>query len=267
MSTKPLEYHYKIDEYHLRNVINRQHYDYIINNCYHELCHKVAQELQHYKELWTLHDDPLTYNKILTIKLYPLSQDEYNKLKQAQYINQSPPFFTPPGGPGMQRRQFSSSRPAASSTGYTNSTRAPKNAKSVASLRRLPSGIMLQLEVPYNADFNATMKKSIPAKKRQWDNNDKCWYLAADQFDKLTHLLDTYFDETLLLDFPAQEVATDAWAKLGLLPNAPLQLVQAAYRALSMIHHPDHGGDPAKMQEINLAHKEILGELQEGDKS
>jgi len=84
----------------------------------------------------------------------------------------------------------------------------------VASLRYLPSGLFIQLEAPYNKPFTEELKKSLPSKKRMWDNNDKCWYVVKDQFDKLAHLLDKHYTETILLDFPAQEVATDAWSKV-----------------------------------------------------
>ena len=137
--------------------------------------------------------------------------------------------------------------------------------RKVAALRYLPSGLMLQLEAPYNKDFTDTLKKSIQTKKRIWDGNDKCWYIAKDQFDRVCHLLDTYYDETLLLDFPPQEVSSTSWAKLYLLPEAPLEVVRAVYKALSMLNHPDRGGDVGVMQSINGAYKEILGELKNGD--
>jgi len=136
----------------------------------------------------------------------------------------------------------------------------------IASLRYLPNGVMLQLEVPFHKEFTDTLKSSITAKKRIWDNNDKCWYVVRDQLDKLCHILDKYFSETILLDFPAQEVATDAWSKLYLLEGAPLELVRIAYKTLAKIYHPDKPtGDVSKMQAINVAYKELMGEFTNGD--
>jgi hypothetical protein len=135
----------------------------------------------------------------------------------------------------------------------------------VASLRYLPNGVMLQLEAPYDRSFTDTMKKSITSKKRLWDGGDKCWYVCKDQFDKLCHLLDQYFDETILLDFPAHEVSASSYAMLYLLDGAPLEVVRSAYKALAQLHHPDRGGDVAVMQSINQAYKDILGELKNGD--
>ncbi|MCP4568718.1 MAG: hypothetical protein GY841_14160 [FCB group bacterium] len=132
-----------------------------------------------------------------------------------------------------------------------------------ASVRYLPSGLFIQLEAPWNEPFQREMKKSIPTKKRIWDNNDKCWYIIKDQFDKLAHLLDKFYTETILLDFPDQEVKNDSWTKLFLIPGAPIELVQSAYKVMSKKHHPDLGGSTEKMQNLNLAYKDIMGELTE----
>jgi len=160
----------------------------------------------------------------------------------------------------IQRRNFGSSP-----TSTTPQPRARKRGPSgVASVRYLPSGLFTQLEAPWNKPFQEEMKKSIPAKKRMWDNNDKCWYIVRDQFDKLTHLLDKHYDETILLDFPAADVSPETGAKLFLLEGAPIELVQAAYRIMAKKHHPDIGGDPLKMVEINAAYKELMGEFSNG---
>lgn len=44
---------------------------------------------------------------------------------------------------------------------------------------------------------------------------------------------------------------------LHLAPGAPWEVVQAAYRALAGLHHPDRGGDTAKMQAINRAYEDL----------
>jgi curved DNA-binding protein CbpA len=41
---------------------------------------------------------------------------------------------------------------------------------------------------------------------------------------------------------------------LWLRPGAPWPVVKAVYRSLAAVHHPDRGGDPVKMQEINAAY-------------
>jgi hypothetical protein len=48
-------------------------------------------------------------------------------------------------------------------------------------------------------------------------------------------------------------------ATLFVLPNAPIEVVQAAYRALAKLYHPDFGGPPERMIAINQAYEEITG--------
>ena len=151
-------------------------------------------------------------------------------------------------------------------TGVQAGTRKRRSyGRQVASLRYMPNDILLELEAPYNKDFTDTLKKSITSKKRVWNKEDKSWFIVKDQFDKLSHLLDQYFDETILLDFPPQQVASTAYATLYLLEGAPLEIVRAVYKALAVKHHPDKGGDVGVMSSINVAYKEILGELKNGD--
>lgn len=40
---------------------------------------------------------------------------------------------------------------------------------------------------------------------------------------------------------------------LGLLPNPPLELAEAAYRVQAKANHPDHGGTTGRMKRINMA--------------
>lgn len=43
------------------------------------------------------------------------------------------------------------------------------------------------------------------------------------------------------------------YAALHLQPDAPLEVAEAAYRALARRHHPDAGGDTVTMQRLNAA--------------
>lgn len=49
-----------------------------------------------------------------------------------------------------------------------------------------------------------------------------------------------------------------AYARLFLLPTAPKEVARAAHRALAAIHHPDRGGNPERMVEINLAFERVM---------
>ena len=48
-------------------------------------------------------------------------------------------------------------------------------------------------------------------------------------------------------------MASDPFAVLGVSPDATLDEVRVARRRLARGAHPDHGGDEARMREINLA--------------
>jgi len=46
-------------------------------------------------------------------------------------------------------------------------------------------------------------------------------------------------------------------AMLYITLDAPKEVVRAAYKALAILHHPDKGGDPAKMSSINQAYDRL----------
>jgi hypothetical protein len=49
----------------------------------------------------------------------------------------------------------------------------------------------------------------------------------------------------------------NAYQELFVQSNAPWEVIEAAYRALAKLHHPDRGGDTARMQGINAAYDKI----------
>lgn len=52
---------------------------------------------------------------------------------------------------------------------------------------------------------------------------------------------------------PAPGAKRDWWEVLGVARTAPLDEARAAYRRLASEHHPDRGGDPGRMAEVNEA--------------
>ncbi|RMG12440.1 MAG: J domain-containing protein [Deltaproteobacteria bacterium] len=51
--------------------------------------------------------------------------------------------------------------------------------------------------------------------------------------------------------------ATDPYQVLGLRPRTPFHLVRRRFHQLAALHHPDHGGDPARMRAILEAYQAI----------
>ncbi len=56
------------------------------------------------------------------------------------------------------------------------------------------------------------------------------------------------------------EKYADAWAELWLRPGAPREVIDAAFRALARLHHPDSGGSEEAMQRLNAAYRTITTE-------
>ena len=56
-------------------------------------------------------------------------------------------------------------------------------------------------------------------------------------------------------------MTTDPFAVLGVSPDATLDEVRTARRKLAAEFHPDHGGDPARMGEINIAFDAVVAYL------
>jgi hypothetical protein len=49
----------------------------------------------------------------------------------------------------------------------------------------------------------------------------------------------------------------DPYRILDIEPSASADAVRDRYRELASKHHPDHGGDPAKMRQVNQAYERL----------
>jgi hypothetical protein len=93
----------------------------------------------------------------------------------------------------------------------------------------------------------ARIKTDIPVKYRFFEKGH--WYLHADYMDAV-------------LQFAATEDATQAasdddFATLYLLPSAPSAIVDAVWKALVKIHHPDVGGDSEHFKTLVAAYGRV----------
>lgn len=66
-------------------------------------------------------------------------------------------------------------------------------------------------------------------------------------------ILDRAFTGFAALPAPAAASASSWWAVLGVAESAGPVEIRAAHRQLAQAHHPDRGGDPARMAAINTA--------------
>lgn len=121
----------------------------------------------------------------------------------------------------------------------------------------------VRLVFPFDAWLVENLKAEIPGYARKYAPEDRSWTISAAYAHIARGLMhDTFPDVT---EDPAPGSSDrggrrpeppppgDAWAVLHLRPTAPPELVDAAYRCLARLHHPDAGGDTVTMQRINGA--------------
>jgi hypothetical protein len=126
---------------------------------------------------------------------------------------------------------------------------------------------------PYDPAFNARLKAALPAPQRWWEPERRMWAIASGRYKQLVALIEEEYGaasyqlffsaahvdrllETLTGQSPPAKQAE--WYKtLFLQPGAPPALVDAVYRQLAKLYHPDVGGDLRTMQAINEAYARI----------
>jgi hypothetical protein len=128
------------------------------------------------------------------------------------------------------------------------------------------------------ADFRATFPTHG---MRTWQQEARCWSVPRRHRARLEAWLDSWFPgDALLMDEgetgadadpghedrrqsstyhqPGVGELDSAYTTLHLLPSAPPALIQAAYRTLARLLHPDAGGgDEAAMVALNLAYERL----------
>ncbi len=165
--------------------------------------------------------------------------------------------------------------------------------------RRVDSTIALKISCPdadtFQSSINA-LKFLIPAPSRSYHRVAKCWIILASAARELETYLSTMiarFNADVITeeeqsseakheegrDDNSSEAGRDeeeqAWspfdrrrkmtlgraqATLFVAADAPIEVVQSAYRALAKLHHPDvKGGNETRMRVINHAY-EVLSE-------
>jgi hypothetical protein len=116
---------------------------------------------------------------------------------------------------------------------------------------------------PYDEAFLADFKRSIPWRHRQWDAEQKHWWVDW-RFAKDAELLcEDWFDDVTVVLFerpvpppppPPPPQNHGPWETLYLIPTAPARIVDTVYRELMRMHHPDKGGNVLLCQRINAAY-------------
>jgi hypothetical protein len=128
----------------------------------------------------------------------------------------------------------------------------------------------IRIKTPYLAAFVEALKVGIPWDDREWRPETKTWIVGVSSAKQAIAITQRFFAEVEIIKFTdqyqqsgfggsTQAKAADPYATLHLLPTAPIQLIDSAYKCLARMNHPDHGGDTAVMQSINGAYDRLKG--------
>jgi hypothetical protein len=119
------------------------------------------------------------------------------------------------------------------------------------------------LHFPYNAHLVERLK-TIPAYYRSYSPADKSWCIRPSYADVAIDFLRAFFPDARIHDANSRPPEPEpirrtgqTFALLHLLPSAPGELIEAAYRCLAKLHHPDAGGTHETMREINDAYSTL----------
>ncbi len=125
----------------------------------------------------------------------------------------------------------------------------------------------------FAADTNAftyaisELKGIIPAAFRNYEPTKKTWIITDrgcldEWLDELrsVYAVETEYDDEQPSRPPPPQSIVSPFQTLYLLPNAPPEVIKAAYKALAKIYHPDARGDSEKMIAINRAFEIITQE-------
>ena len=120
------------------------------------------------------------------------------------------------------------------------------------------------LTFPYNKALVDRLKAEIPGYARAYDPTTKAWTVAPAYAAVAISLLRATFPDAVIENSgrrpePQPIRPSDrSYAALHLLPSAPDELVDAAFRVLARQSHPDvAGGDGERMRELNDAFAEL----------
>lgn len=141
------------------------------------------------------------------------------------------------------------------------------------------------LYLPYDAGYVAWIKDHVPAGQRTWEADEKRWWIAETYADGAVKMARTVFPllDTSAYDGKGQQRPHEDYRQAGfggnarqqtqrqeapasgphailfLLPSAPAEVVNAAYKALAKVYHPDAGTRPdtLRMTAINNALDEL----------
>ncbi len=122
------------------------------------------------------------------------------------------------------------------------------------------------LTFPFSRELVDALKDEVPGYARSYDPDTKAWSVQSAYVAVARSLVESVYPDVEVIDFSpnfgrheSRRAAPDAsgrtsYTVLHLRETAPPELIEAAFRCLARLHHPDRGGDVATMQRLNAAH-------------
>lgn len=111
-----------------------------------------------------------------------------------------------------------------------------------------------EFRVPFDAGWVATVKGIVPPTYRDWDPAAKTWLIDPPYVRTIVDLTERVFGSASGPQHPHHSAPSDPFVTLHLLPSAPPELIDGAYRVLARLHHPDVGGTHEQMLALTAAH-------------
>jgi hypothetical protein len=135
-------------------------------------------------------------------------------------------------------------------------------------------GIHLRYSPTRTPEFIKELKGTVAPRCYWYDPETWTWWVVAKLAEVAVEIAGKHFGFVCARLPPPPEPApapesqadplladpwTTPWAALRVLPGAPREVVDAAYRALVKLHHPDlNGGDGEQMKRINDARDRVF---------
>lgn len=122
------------------------------------------------------------------------------------------------------------------------------------------NGWLIGWNAPSRDDWNGVLAsiQSLPRAWRIWRVEERAWWIAEEAWPRIAYIFDNAGEvihrrtneKARLQPIVPREVQS-AYAALHITLDAPVEILQSVYRTLAKMHHPDVGGKPEAMKNLN----------------
>lgn len=118
----------------------------------------------------------------------------------------------------------------------------------------MPSGIGDEAIVSSPFSAKDIIKDSVPPGFRWWDKERRAWMVHTPFVQDLVDALHEHgYSVDVRSATSRSSVSSETWAAAAFSSCATKDQVDAMHKALLRVHHPDKGGSPAMVEQINDA--------------